>query len=240
MDAPATQTRLYCITLLLLLAAATLGGCATRPSFKCCTTEGRRMLDEGRYAAARGLFLTAHDMAPQNVENLCNLGRCHMGLARQYADRDDRQASCREADQAIQYYHRAVQSYPGYPAAINGLNRALELRGRGDEALKAAQWASTVVGPAAERQIFLAREYAQRGDADRALLSYRQAVAMEPGNPTPHWALGRYYLTIDRREEGIEHLQQAYRLDPKRLYVADELRRLGAEVPDMSPVDLES
>ena len=83
----------------------------------------------------------------------------------------------------------------------------------------------------------LASEFEQRGDADNALLAYKQAVAMEPGNARPHYELGLFYAKLNRREEAIDHLDQAYRLDPKQAQVADELKRLGAKVPEISSPD---
>ena len=175
-------------------------------------------------------------MVPENADNLCNIAACHEGIAREYLVREDRRAAIRELNHAIAYYNRALRSYPGHQPAIAGLNEAQELRGQYDEALETAEWASRVVGPSARQQIFLAREYAERGDADRALLAYRQAIAMEPANPTPYWALGMFYIDIGRHADGIAKLQQAYRLNPARTAIADQLRRLGAEVPDVSAI----
>lgn len=220
----------HALWLILGLACAT--GCA--PKFEHYRERGTRLLAQQRYAAARGPLEAAHEMVPEHADNLCDLAGCHIGLARDYLARDDQRAAGREIDKAINYYNRAIKSYPGYARALNGKNAALELRGSYNEALATAEWASRVVGPSARQQLFLARELAERGDADRALLAFRQAVAMEPDNPAAHWAIGTFYLDLGRRDEGIQHLQQAYRLDPGQAYVASELRRLGAEVPDMN------
>ena len=223
--------------LAVLLAASTmLVTTACTPSFRLYRSEGGKLLAEGRFAAAKGLFEQAHAMVPENVDNLCDLATCHVGMARDYLVREDRRASIREVNQAIAYYDRAVRSYPGHSGAIAGLNEALELRGKYTEALETAEWASRVVGPSVRQQIFLAREYAERGDADRALLAYKQAVAMEPANSTPYWALGVFYLQIGRHQDGVAKLQQAYRLAPTRTAIADQLRRLGAEVPNVSAI----
>lgn len=221
---------------IILCMTVTLCGCRPTP-FEIERTEGNRLLQEGRYPAARNHFLTAHDMVPESADNLCDLGRCHLEIARGYLQRDDRRSAIREVDEAVDYFRRAVQSYPGYENALTGLNQAQEMRGEFSEALETTKWASQVVGPSARHQLLLANEYEQRGDADNALLAYKQAVAMEPGNPRPHYELGLFYAKLNRRQEAIEHLDQAYRLDPTQTIVADELKRLGAKVPEMASPD---
>lgn len=216
-----------------LAALSVVLACGCSPAYEQYRRRGTQLLAEQRYAAARGLFEAAHEMVPENADNLCDLAACHVGMARDYLARDDTRAAVRELDAAINYYNRAIRSYPGYSRALAGKNTALELRGDPGEALATAQWASQVVGPSARQQIFLARELAERGDADQALLAFKQAVAMEPDNPSAHWAIGLFYIDLGRREEGIHHLERAYRIDPSQDFIAAELRQLGAEVPIM-------
>ncbi len=215
--------------------ALLVAGCA--PSFKQYRSEGQKLMAEGRYNAALYQLRTARNMVPEHSWNLCDMAQCHMALAEEAGARQDDRAELRELDRAIACYKRALRSFPGMPTALRGMNHALEVRGDSDEALESARWASEIVGPSAAQQLFLAREYAERGDADQALLCYRQAVAMEPTNPTAHWALGMFYLTLDRRSDGVEHLQTAYRLDPTRMYIADRLELMGVEVD--TPAHLE-
>jgi protein O-GlcNAc transferase len=216
----------------MLLAAA---GCTA--NYRMYRTEGAKHFSEGRFAAARGLFAEAYQMVPENVDNLYDLACCHRAMGLDALVRGDRPAAIREFERAITWYNRALQSYPGDERSIAGLNDTLELRGRHTEALQTAEWASTMIGPSARQQLYLADEYAQRGDADRALVTYKQAVAMEPANPTPYWALGRFYLKLGRRDDAVASLQQAYRLDPTRTAIADEIRHLGGQVPDVSAID---
>ncbi len=228
-------TNLHLTTIFAVAALFVTSACTT--SFDLYHAEGVKRLEQGRFAAARGLFEEAHAMVPENADNLCDLAYCHVGTARDYLVREDRRAAVRELNHAITYYDRALRSYPGYDKAITGMNEALELRGLFAEALQTAEWASRIVGPSAKRQLYLAKEYAERGDADKALLTYKQAVAMEPANSTPYWALGMFYMQLNRREEGIANIQQAYRLDPTQTAIAEQLKRLGAEVPDVSAIN---
>ncbi len=224
--------------LIIVLASATLlAACGCSSTFRMYRAEGAKRFSEGRFAAARGLFDEAYHMVPENADNLYDLACCYRAIGLDYLVRGDRRAAVREFERAITWYNRALQSYPGDERTIAGLNDTLELRGRHAEALKTAEWASRMIGPSARQRLYLADEYAQRGDADRALVTYKQAVAMEPANPTPYWALGRFYLKLGRRADAVASLQQAYRLDPTRTAIADELRNLGAEVPDVSAID---
>jgi len=190
-------------------------------------------MEAGNHAAARGLFVAAYEMVPENVDNLCELANCHVAIAGGYTKRDNQLAAVRELDRAIEYYNRAIMSYPGNTRALEGKNLTLELRGKYGQALSTAQWASKYVGPSAKQQIFLAKEYAERGDVDQALLAYKQALAMEPDNPATHWAIAYFYLDLGKQEQAIAHLQQAYQLDPNQTFVANELLRLGAKVPEV-------
>lgn len=224
------------LTAAILMYSTLSSGC--HPTlFEIERTEGTQLLHEGRYSAAQSHFLAAYDMVPESADNLCDLGSCHLEIARGYLQRDDRRSAIREVNESIHYFRRAVQSYPGYEKALAGLNDAQEMRGEFGEALETTKWASRVVGPSARHQLLLANEYEQRGDADNALLAYKQAVVMEPGNPRPHFELGRFYAKLNRTEEAIDHLDQAYRLDPTQTQVADELKRLGAKVPEISSPD---
>lgn len=193
--------------------------------------EALSMLEQSRYGAAVGHYESALALVPEHAETLCDLAQCHLAVAREYQDRKDEFAAMREIDQAIDYYNRAIRSYPGFARALHGKNRALEYRGEPGKALETAHWAVDVVGPSLEQQLFLASEFAERGDADRALLAYKQAVAMEPQSSTAHWALGLYYVNLGRDNDAVPHIQQAYVLDPGREYIASRLRDMGAEVP---------
>lgn len=221
------------LTVLMIVAVAPFvtSGCS-ESRFDLYRRDGKLYLEAGQYAAARGLFLAANDMVPENADNLCDLASCHVGFALEYQDKGNREASLRHLEKAINYYDRAIKSYPGYRRALAGKNRALECRGEYAQALDTAEWASEYVGPSAKEQIFLAKEYAERGDVDRALLAYRQAVAMEPTNPTAHWALGFFYLDIGKQDLAVEHLRQSYSLDPTQTFVANTLVELGVELPE--------
>ena len=146
-----------------------------------------------------------------------------MKLARARFEYGDQVSAMRQADLAIQYYGHALEVHPGHQASLEGLNRALELKGQFDKALQQAEWATEFVGPSSKQQIFLARELEQRGDIDGALLRHRQSIAMEPSNPAAHVAFAEFLFRQGKDEPAIKHLQHAYRLDPMNRKAAEQL-----------------
>ncbi len=69
----------------IIIAAAAMfvtTGCG--PSFNLYRIRGIELLEQGRFAAAKGVFLEAHAMVPENADNLCDLAHCHMGIGRDY------------------------------------------------------------------------------------------------------------------------------------------------------------
>ena len=148
----------------------------------------------------------------------------------------DKAGSVVAGEVATQYGRvgRSVSLVPGClptdETTVDG-NTALELKGQFDTALKHAEWAAEYVGPSARQYIFLAKELEERGDVDGALLRYRQAVAMEPGNPKAHVAFATFLLRAKDEPAAIHHLQAAYRLNPLDEWVVDQLTARSALPP---------
>ena len=221
-----------------LAAAAgvlSLAGCAAEPDSRELRLEGQWAMIRGEYGAARGLFLEAHELAPEDAINLHDLGDCCAYFAREQFRRQNTAAALREVDAAVEYYQRAINAHPGLQAALVGKNIALELKGQFEEALAVAQWAAEFVGPSARQQIFLAREMEERGDPDAARLRLLQAVAMEPANAAAHEELGLFYRRIGERDLALRHLTRANRIDPARPRAATALGELGASVQPARP-----
>lgn len=216
----------------LFLASA---GCTPQPTFKDLRLAGQQQVLEHNMGAARRLFEDAHQLVPEDAYNLHDLGVCSMVLARERFRERNYPAAMREVDQAIAYYSRSVNAHPGFQAALEGKNRALELKGQFEKALQEAEWAREFVGPSARQQIFLARELEERGDFDGAWLRYRQAVVMEPNNPTAQGELGKFLHRQNRDDEAVVYLQEAYRLNPNEPGVLSALVEMGAQVPYTAP-----
>jgi tetratricopeptide (TPR) repeat protein len=217
-----------------IAACVTLGLTGCGPHYQELRLEGQRAMLRGEYRPAQYFFLQADEKKANVPANLHDLGFCSFMLARMNFEQMNRVVAMREVDAAIEYYTRAIDSHPGHQASIVGKNLALELKGQFDEALKHAEWAAEFVGPSAKQYIFLAQELEERGDDDGALLSYRQAVAMEPRNPVPHVAIAKFLLRHRNEPPAVIHLQEAYRLNPRDQWVADQLIARG-KLPPLAP-----
>ena len=214
---------------LALLSSTVLTGCG--PTYRELRLEAQQAVVDGEWGAARELFELADAKEPGDAENLHDLGVCSVVLARQKFKDGNHAAGMREADRAVAFYTRSITTKPGFRASLIGRNRALELKGQFEEALRAAHWAANYVGPSARQQVWLAKEYEERGDMDNALLRYRQAVAMEPDSPLGHKELGMFLVRTGNREMAVRALLESLRLEPTQADVASTLRSLGEPVP---------
>lgn len=215
--------------LLVGVALVGAGGCQQSAGYIKLREEGKRFVDEGNYIASKEMFLQADAKNPEQLPNLNDLGAVSLGVARQRFVEKNHAAAFRECDAAIGFYRRAMAVHPGYTKSLEGLNEALELKGEFERALEeTALWAAENLGPAAKHQVFLAKELEERGDLDGAMTTYRQALAMEPKNPLPHVAYAEFLLRRNKEAEAVEHLQEAYRLNPKDRTVKEDLIARGA------------
>lgn len=213
---------------LAFASAFSMLGVGCGPTYLQLRRQGQASMASGDFGPARIFLAQAEELSPQRVANLNDLGACSIAMAREKFAADNEPAAMRELDSAIAYYTRVIDIRPANQHAMEGKNAALELKGRFDEALRHAQWAADVVGPSARQFVFLAKELDERGDADGALLRYRQAVAVEPQNPLGHVAFARFLLRHDSEKAAVYHLQNAYRLSPGNTWVVDELAARGA------------
>lgn len=216
---------------------AVMTGCTSGPDYRQLRLEGQRAALNGQYGVGRNFFFQCEQRRPRkDADNLHDLGACSVMVSRQKFAERNYAAAMRELDAAVAYYSWAVNTNPGHQAAIEGKSIALELKGQYDEALKNAEWAAEFVGPSARQYIWLARELEKRGDLEAAVLRYRQAVQMEPRNAKAHAAIADFYLRVDNRLAAVEHLEAAYRLNPRDVWAADKLVELGETARLTPPV----
>ncbi len=213
----------------IVASLLTVVGCG--PNFRQLRFEGQQAMTAQDYVLAQDRFEQAARKQPAHPGNLYDLGTVHLARAKHCMDTGARAAALRAADRAVNCFSRAVESHPGMHMALAAKNEALELKGRFEDALGTAEWATTFVGPRAREQIFLARELEERGDYDAALLRYRQAVAMERDSAMAHAALGEFLLRQDNQAMAVRHLKTAYKLNPMEPGVAQRLTSLNEPLP---------
>ncbi len=210
---PLIVVAIFCIAMLV-------AGC--EPNYQTLRYEGQEAMLRGDFGPARYMLLSAEGKSHRRADNLHDLGVCSVMVAKRKFEERNHAAAFRELDNAIAYYRRAIDERPGHQASLEGVNIALELKGQFEEALKHAQWTVAFVGPSAKQYIFLAAELEQRGDADGALLRYRQAVAIEPGSAKAHAAMAKFLLRHGN-QAAYDYLAEAQRLDPNDPWVNQQL-----------------
>ena len=224
---PNLRTRRFvCATLLVVFSPLLFPGCG--PGYRQLRREGQEVMLGGDYGPARSYFLQARAKKPREVENLHDLGVCSVMLAKDRFTRMNQAAAMRELDAAMAYYTEAIDIHPGHQASLEGQRVALKLQGQFDEALARAEWAAEFIGPSAKQYMLLAAELEERGELDKALLRYRQAVALEPQNAEAQKTFAVFLLGHENEDAGVYHLQQAYRADPTDAWVIDELAKRRA------------
>ena len=219
------------------MLAPSIAGCG--PNYRELRQHGQHAMLDGAYRPACVFFKQADERKPRDAENLHDLGACSLMQARDNFRQHAHAPAMRDVDAAIAYYSAAIDISPGHQASLEGKNVALELKGQFDEALEHAEWVAEFVGPSAKQYVFLAQELEERGDDDGALLRYRQAVAMEPGNASAHRAFAEFLLRNNNEPAAVHHLQAAYRLDPTDRWVFAELVARGKVPPLASKVQQE-
>jgi tetratricopeptide (TPR) repeat protein len=210
------------------LAATLLGTGGCGPVVGEINQDGLKEYNAGRYIEAIGFFKTALNKDITRPETLYYLGRAYVGLAEDRFRAGNARMGRRNLDDAIYYFDRAINAFPGYEEAVQGKKRALELRGEYDKAIAVLKESERLLGASAKSRIQIAQDYEQRGDTDNALLAYRQAVALEPLDAVAHAELGRFYKRIGRKDDAIAELTRAHRLNADRADVVGDLQALGA------------
>lgn len=217
------------------MAVLLVVGCM-EPSVSKLHEDGIREYQAGAVVNARGMFEEALKRDPEHYESAFYAGMCHKAVAREKLREEDYPGAMRELDMAGYYFGLAIESYPGYMAAIQQKAEVLEMKGQYEDAIRLAIWAKDNVGTDRGQLIMLAQKLAEGGDYDSALVRLRQAVALNPDDAYVNAELGRFYVMIGRREDGIDSLQRAYRINPSEPGVLDMLAELGyAPVEEDAP-----
>ena len=226
----ATRTRMFQAALARLVApifSIILLGSGCGPTYHEYWRDAQFAMMDGKYGPARDFLVQCERRRPRNVENLHDLGVCSMMIAEEKFKQMNHAAAMRELDRSIAYFNSALDDTPDYQVSIEGKNRALELKGQFEDALKQAEWTAKYVGPSAREYIFLARELEERGDKDGALLRYRQAVTMEPKNIEGYVAMAQFLIRERNEPEAVRYLQEAHTINPRDEWVVEQLNKRG-------------
>ena len=177
----------------------------------------------GEYTQAVGAYSHALDHNASDPDVLYQIGQCYTCM--------------RDYREAIYWYDRCLQSYPGHRPAARALDEAQRLVAKAQAAGSAdSQAPAPQIQPQdpmsprlrAERLIEVARTYETQNDSAKALATYQRAVETADDLAFTHAELGRFYMRMGQNDRAVEQLQIARRLSPQDAKIGEDLARLGA------------
>jgi Flp pilus assembly protein TadD len=118
-------------------------------------------------------------------------------------------------EQAMDFYMRALQEAPGFPAAESGVATLLASTGRVADAIPHYRSALAAWPADAEVRYNLGLALAKSGQVEEATGQFAEALRLRPGDADIHVAMGNVLLTRNRAELAAEHYRQALALQPK-------------------------
>jgi Flp pilus assembly protein TadD len=138
-------------------------------------------------------------------------------------------------DEAIEWYHKALQYDPDYTGALSNLGASLARSGRNEEAIASFQKALEIDGDFADAHYNLGLVYVgQKDRLDDAIAEFRKAASIRTDCDAMYHSLG---LALERRgniQEAVASYRSALALKPNNLDVLNNLARLLATCPDAS------
>ncbi|HET7267488.1 MAG TPA: XrtA/PEP-CTERM system TPR-repeat protein PrsT [Oleiagrimonas sp.] len=161
---------------------------------------GTALIAGGKHDKARSQYLKAHELDPDNVTALLNLGSLDV-LEHHYKDATDR-------------YKSVLKQSPQNAVAMVALGRLAELQHDRAHAIERFQQAIAVAPGFTGAYVRLIVLYSRMGQFDQAADTARNLVDAEPGNAAALNALGAAELNAGHHQKALKPLQQAVKLAP--------------------------
>ena len=109
------------------------------------------------------------------------------------------------------YLRLLALAYEASPADVAHARRLAETEGR---TVAESAYLGAIVPDSADTYNVLGLALAERGDLEAAIIQFRRALALEPGNGATHWHLGAALASRGANAEATTHLARAVELDP--------------------------
>ena len=132
-------------------------------------------------------------------------------------------------DEAIKYYHKAIQLNPNFSEAQYGLGLAFAAQGRLDEAIENYRKAIQINPNYFDALKDLGNAFADKGRFDEAIENYRKAIRINPNYAEAQFNLGNALVAKGQFDEAIENYYKAIRINPN---YAEALNNLGIALAD--------
>jgi tetratricopeptide (TPR) repeat protein len=118
-----------------------------------------------------------------------------------------------DADNAIRYYHEAIEERPRAPDLHNNLAAMLAHKGLDDQAIVEYEKAVNIAPKQFDAHMNLGAILARRNRPGDALDQYRAAAEIRPGSPEPHVFTAITYAQMRRFDDAIAELRAAAQID---------------------------
>lgn len=201
----------------LPVALALLIACSEPIDVATALAEAQRLARQDRLEEAEEILRLAAAQEPENAVAQLDLATVRMNAGK--------------FDTAIEGLREAALHLPGDPGIARALGQCLVETGEDEEAI---DWLSQALDLAPDPQAYFSRAQAHERQArlEQAEADYRAAIASDPGEPGPHYRLGRLLAAQERAEEAARlerRFEELQRLEGEARAITD---RLGAGAQD--------
>lgn len=104
-------------------------------------------------------------------------------------------------DEALTYWEKVQTLEPSYSGIRTNIGRMLVLSNRLDEAISVLQESAEQGSASVQTHYFLGQAYLHKRDYATAVPCYRQAMALDPNAPNPHYGLFTALVRLGRVQE---------------------------------------
>jgi tetratricopeptide (TPR) repeat protein len=189
-----------------------------KPDFtQAYTNLGKALLQTGQIDDAMAQFQKSLEMQPNAAETEFSLGKAFLQK--------------HEINEAIVHYQKAVEISPDYAEARYSLGNAFVAEGKYTEAIASYEAVVRIRPDYFQAHHNLACVLATIGKNDEALAQFNEALRLNGNYAQAHFALGSLLARMGHREEAVAHLTEALRLKPDYESAKQQLRALGAPLP---------
>lgn len=207
---------------------------------------GEALQHQGKLKEAISAYLSALKIKPDYVNGLIHLGTAYISQGRlddaiqqfDEAVRLEPESSAAHynlglaiaqfgrLDEAIAHFREAIKHDEGFVDVNTALGNALIAMGQKDEAIECFRQELKINSQAVEARINLA-VLLQKTNPKAALAYLREAIKINPANPTAQYNLGAFLLLQGQPAEAIAPLTETLRLMPDHPRAKSELQKAG-------------
>jgi tetratricopeptide (TPR) repeat protein len=197
-----TRYRFPVVPVLMLLAA---GG--VLETIAAARSHSWRTLAPAAVAAIVALALSNLPLETGSAARATN----YFGIAAALARQPER------SEEAMQFYQRALNAAPGFPAAQVGMATLLTHMGRPEESLPHFRMALAAWPDDEEARYNFGIALAAAGKFEEALHEYGEALRIRPDDADAHFAMAKILIAANRPDLAVTHYRQGLSFQPQEV-----------------------